>query len=52
MMNTNELVTDVGTVLDGQKAVNEGLIDSIGTLGEVIDALYEMIENNTDCKNS
>ncbi len=45
MMNTNELVTDVGTVLDGQKAVNEGLIDSIGTLGEVIDALYEMIEN-------
>lgn len=52
MMNTNELVTDVGTVLDGQKAVNEGLIDSIGTLGEVIDALYEMIENNTDCQNS
>ena len=52
MMNTNELVTDVGTVLDGQKAVNEGLIDSIGTLGEVIDALYEMIENNIDCQNS
>ena len=52
MMNTNELVTDVGTVLDGQKAVDEGLIDSIGTLGEVIDALYEMIENNTDCQNS
>ena len=44
MMNTNELVTDVGTVLDGQKAVNEGLIDGIGTLSEVIDALYEMIE--------
>ena len=41
MMNTNELVTDVGTVLDGQKAVNEGLIDGIGTLSEVIDALYE-----------
>lgn len=49
MMNTNELVTDVGTVLDGQKAVKEGLIDSIGTLGEVIDALYELIEDNVDC---
>ena len=48
MMNTNELVTDVGTVLDGQKAVSEGLIDGIGTLGEVIDALYEMIEKNIE----
>ena len=48
MMNTNELVTDVGTVLDGQKAVSEGLIDSIGTLGEVIDALYERIEKNIE----
>ena len=48
MMNTNELVTDVGTVLDGQKAVSEGLIDSIGTLGEVIDALYEIIEKNIE----
>ena len=45
MMNTNELITDVGTVLDGQKAVKEGLIDSVGTLGEVIDVLYEMIED-------
>lgn len=48
MMNTNELVTDVGSVLDGQKAVREGLIDSIGTLGEVIDSLYEMIEKNQE----
>lgn len=48
MMNTNELVTDVGTVLDGQKAVSEGLIDSVGTLGEVIDALYEIIEKNIE----
>lgn len=48
MMNTNELVTDVGTVLDGQKAVSEGLIDSIGTLGEVIEALYEIIEKNIE----
>lgn len=46
LMNTGELVTDVGTVLDGQMAVNEGLIDKLGTLSEVIESLYEMIENN------
>lgn len=45
MMNTEELVTDVGSVLSGERAVKEGLIDSIGTLGTVIDGLYELIEN-------
>lgn len=44
MMNTGEMVTDVGSVLSGEKAVNEGLIDEIGTLGEVIEKLYELIE--------
>ena len=29
-MNTEELVMDVGTVLDGPDAVKEGLIDSFG----------------------
>ena len=45
MMNTGELVTDVGTTLSGEKAVNVGLIDSLGTLGEVLNSLYKMIEN-------
>lgn len=45
MMNTNELITDVGTVLSGEKAVEEGLIDEVGTLGSVIDGLYALIEN-------
>lgn len=44
MMNTDELVTDVGTVLTGEQATNEGLIDEIGTLGTVIKGLYELIE--------
>lgn len=43
MMNTKEMVTDVGSVLSGEKAVEVGLIDEIGTLGNVIDSLYEMI---------
>ena len=46
MMNTRELVTDVGTVLNGEQAVAEGLIDGVGTLSEVIEALYELIESN------
>lgn len=46
MMNTGELVTDVGSTLSGEKAVNEGLIDSLGTLEQVLDCLYKMIENN------
>lgn len=44
-MNTRELVTDVGTVLDGEKAVKEGLIDNVGSLCDAMSCLYEMIEN-------
>ncbi len=46
LMNTGEMVTDVGSVLSGERAVKEGLIDNIGTLGTVIEGLYELIENN------
>lgn len=45
-MNTQELVMDVGTVLDGNEAVNEGLIDSLGSLSTAIDCLYEMIDKD------
>ncbi len=44
-MNTGELVLDVGTVLEGEKAVELGLIDSLGSLGDAMDSLYDMIEN-------
>lgn len=44
VMNTGELVMDVGTILDGQRAVDAGLIDSIGNLTDALDCLYEMIE--------
>lgn len=45
MMNTGEMVTDVGSVLTGGQAVSEGLIDEIGTLSVVLDGLYKLIEN-------
>lgn len=44
MMNTSELVMDIGSVLDGKDAVKEGLIDQIGGLSDAISALYSMIE--------
>lgn len=43
-MNTDELVMDVGSVLDGDEAVKEGLIDNLGSLSDAIGALYNMIE--------
>ena len=48
MMNTKEMVTDVGSVISGEKAVDVGLIDEIGTLGNVIESLYKMIDENKE----
>lgn len=44
MMNTKEMVTDVGSVISGERAVEVGLIDSIGNLSTVIESLYVMID--------
>lgn len=44
MMKTGELVMDVGSVLDGDQAVEEGLIDELGGLSDAIECLYKMIE--------
>ncbi|MBQ2000749.1 MAG: ATP-dependent Clp protease proteolytic subunit [Clostridia bacterium] len=44
MMNVGELITDVGTVLDGNAAVETGLVDRLGSLSDALSALYDMIE--------
>ena len=49
--NTRELVMDVGTVLDGPDAVEEGLIDSLGSLSDAIDCLEKMIDRGRKRKN-
>lgn len=41
---TDELVMDIGTVLSGEQAVREGLIDELGSLNSAIACLYAMIE--------
>ena len=52
MMHTGELVMDVGTVLDGENAVREGLIDSLGGLSDAVSCLYDMIENHSEKEKS
>lgn len=44
MMNTGELVMDVGSVVDGEKAVEIGLIDQMGGISDAIDCLNDMID--------
>lgn len=44
MMKTGELVMDVGTVLDGEGAVECGLIDELGGLSDALDFLNRSIE--------
>ena len=51
-MNTQELVMDVGTVLDGPDAVEEGLIDSLGSLSDAIDCLEKMIDKEKKRKST
>ncbi len=46
VMTTGELVMDVGTILEGSKAVEEGLIDSVGTLSLALEKLNLMIEES------
>ena len=51
MHNTGELVMDMGTVLNGEQAVAEGLIDSLVNLSDALNFLYGEIEND-DRRNS
>ena len=51
VMTTGELVMDVGTVLEGKKAVEVGLIDSVGSLSLALEKLKKMIAENKK-KNS
>lgn len=44
MLDTTQLVKDVGTMLEGKETVQEGLIDEVGGIKEALAKLYEMIE--------
>lgn len=51
MMRRDELVLDVGSVLEGKAAVKEGLIDRLGSLSDAIERLYKMIEKDRKAQN-
>lgn len=44
MNSTGGLLNDVGTMLSGEEAVKEGLINAVGGLKEALAKLYELIE--------
>jgi len=44
LMRTDQIATDVGSIVDGHEAVKIGLIDGVGGLDEALSALRHMIE--------
>lgn len=44
MLNTEMLTRDLGTVLVGEEAVKQGLIDQVGGIRDALVRLYEMID--------
>lgn len=45
MLATDEMATDMGTVLLGKPAVSYGLINKVGGVADALDKLYSVIEN-------
>lgn len=48
LFNTDQLVMDIGSVLDGKSAVDIGLIDSLGGISEALECLYSLIETSEE----
>lgn len=51
MMNTQMMTKDLGTILVGKQAVEEGVIDSIGGISDAFQKLYELIEKHKNAKD-
>ena len=48
ILSVGKMAGDVGTILNGEEAVQEGLIDEVGGLDKALAALKEMIENERE----
>lgn len=46
MFSTGDLIMDIGSILDGENAVKEGLIDNVGNLSDALSYLYSEIKVN------
>ena len=51
MLNTGFLTKDLGTILVGSEAVNEGIIREVGGMKEALAKLHEMIHNKAASKD-
>lgn len=52
MLDSSQLVKDVGTLLEGEDAVREGIIDEVGGIREAFAKIYELIEKRSDEKKT
>lgn len=50
MTNTGMLTKDVGTILVGEEAVKEGLIDAVGGIAEAVKKLHLLIDEQKDIR--
>ena len=48
MLDSTQLVKDVGTMLEGEEAVREGLIDEVGGISQAFAKLHELIEKRSN----
>lgn len=48
ILNTADMTNDIGTVVDGKTAVENGLIDELGGLSPALRCLKEMIGKEGD----
>jgi ATP-dependent protease ClpP protease subunit len=52
MLDTEKLMLDVGSILIGEEAVDEKLIDQVGGIHDAMETLYHMIEEERKIKKS
>ena len=46
MLDSTQLVKDVGTLLEGEEAVKEGMIDEVGGIHQALMKLRSMIKDS------
>ncbi|MBE6887057.1 MAG: peptidase S14 [Ruminococcaceae bacterium] len=52
MTQTDDLIMDLGTCVDGKTAVKEGLIDRIGSIGDALEYLYDEIDKRENSEET
>ena len=52
MLKTDEIATDMGSVIDGEQAVKEGLIDRLGGISEALEELENRIRSKEENRSS